>query len=75
MMAPHALCHKILVENHDVPIAGHMGINRTVDLIKRHYCGAVYGAMQRHTCGHVQFVNARNQTTGKRPVNYSLFLS
>ena len=37
MMVPHELCQKILVENHDVPIAGHVGINRTMDLIKRNY--------------------------------------
>ena len=28
---------KILVENHDVPTVGHVGINRTMDLIKRNY--------------------------------------
>ena len=37
MMVPHELRQKILVENHDVPTDGHMGINRTVDLIKRNY--------------------------------------
>ena len=37
MMVPHELRQKILVENHDVPTAGHVGINRTVDLIKRNY--------------------------------------
>ena len=37
MMVPHELRQKILVENHDVPIAGHVGINGTVDLIKRNY--------------------------------------
>ena len=37
MMAPHELQHKILVENHDVHMGGHVGINRTVNLIKRAY--------------------------------------
>ena len=37
MMVPHKLCKKILVENHDVPTSGHVGINRTVDLIKQNY--------------------------------------
>ena len=37
MMVPRELCQKILVENHDVPIVGHVGINRTVDLIKQNY--------------------------------------
>ena len=37
MMVPHELRQKTLVENHDVPAAGHVGINRTVDLIKRNY--------------------------------------
>ena len=37
MMVPHELRQKILVENHDVPTTGHVGINRTVDLIKRNY--------------------------------------
>ena len=37
MMVPHELRQKILVENHDVPTAGHVGINRIVDLIKRNY--------------------------------------
>ena len=37
MMVPHELRQKILVENHDVPTAGHVEINRTVDLIKRNY--------------------------------------
>ena len=37
MMIPHELHQKILIENHDVPTAGHMGINTTVDLIKRNY--------------------------------------
>ena len=37
MMVPHELRQKILVENHDVPTTGHVGINRRVDLIKRNY--------------------------------------
>ena len=37
MVVPHELHQKILVENHDVPTTGHVGINRTVDLIKRNY--------------------------------------
>ena len=37
MMVPHELHQKILVENHDVPTVGHVGINRTVDRIKRNY--------------------------------------
>ena len=37
MMVQHELRHKILVENHDVPIAGHVGINIIVDLIKQNY--------------------------------------
>ena len=57
MMVPHELHQKILVENHDVPIAGHVGINRTVDLIKRITGGVVFGVMWRHTFGHVRFVN------------------
>ena len=28
---------KVLVENHDAPVVGHVGINRTVNLIKRAY--------------------------------------
>ena len=41
MMVSHELRQKILVENHDVPTTGHVGINTTVDLIKRNYwwCG------------------------------------
>ena len=37
MMVPHELCQKILVENHNVPTSRHVGINQTVDLIKRNY--------------------------------------
>ena len=37
MMVPHELRQKILVENHNVPTTGHMGINRIVDLIKCNY--------------------------------------
>ena len=37
MMVPHELHQKILVENHDVPTTRHVGINRTVDLIKWNY--------------------------------------
>ena len=37
MMIPHELRQKILVEIHDVPTAGHVGINRTADLIKCNY--------------------------------------
>ena len=37
MMVPHELRQKVLVENYDVPIAGHVGINRTVNLIKQNY--------------------------------------
>ena len=36
-MVPHDLQQQILVENHDVPIVGHVGINQTVDLIKQKY--------------------------------------
>ena len=28
MMVPHDLHQKILIENHDVPTIGHVGINR-----------------------------------------------
>ena len=37
MMVPHELCQKILVEHHDVPTVGHVGINRIVDLVKWSY--------------------------------------
>ena len=37
LMVPHALCHKILVENHDVPIARQVGNNKIVDLIEMNY--------------------------------------
>ena len=37
MMFPHELRQQILVENHDVPTIGHVGINRKVDLIKWSY--------------------------------------
>ena len=37
MMVPRELRQKILVENHDVFVVGHVGINRTMDLIKRAY--------------------------------------
>ena len=37
MMVAHELHQKVLVENHDVPTSGHVGINRTVDLIKHNY--------------------------------------
>ena len=36
-VVPQALRQKILQENHDVPTVGHVGIQRTVDLIKRTY--------------------------------------
>ena len=41
MMVPHELRQKILVENRNVPTAGHVGINQRVDIIKRNYwwCG------------------------------------
>ena len=37
VMVSYELWQKILVENHDVPTTRHMGINWTVDLIKRAY--------------------------------------
>ena len=37
MIVLHELRQKILVENHDVPTAGYVGINTTVDLIKQNY--------------------------------------
>ena len=57
MMVPHEPHQKILVENHDVPTAGHVGINRTVDLINGITSGVVSGVMWRPTFSHVQFVN------------------
>ena len=36
-MVPHELRKNILVENHDIPTAGQVGINRTVDPMKRSY--------------------------------------
>ena len=35
MMVPKVLQQKIIQENHDVPAIGHVGLNRTVDHIKR----------------------------------------
>ena len=37
MMVPCELRQKILVENHDVLVVGHVGINQIVNLIKRAY--------------------------------------
>ena len=34
---PQEMRQKILQENHDVPTIGHVGIQRTVDLVKRTY--------------------------------------
>ena len=45
MMVPHELHQKILVENHDVPIVAHVGINKTVDLSNGITGGMVYGVM------------------------------
>ena len=41
MMVPHELRQKILVENHNVLTARHVGINKIVDPIKQNYwwCG------------------------------------
>ena len=36
-MVPQKMRQKILRENHDVPIVGHVGIQWTVDLAKRMY--------------------------------------
>ena len=49
MMVPHELRQKILVENHDVPNAGHVGINRTMDLIKQNYWRChIWGAVMAY---------------------------
>ena len=45
MIVPHELHQKILVENHDVPIVAHVGINKTVDLSNGITGGMVYGVM------------------------------
>ena len=37
MMVPHELHQNILFEKNDVPTAGHVGINRIMDAIKRNY--------------------------------------
>ena len=36
-VVPKEMRQKILQENHDVPTVGHVGIQRTVDLVKRTY--------------------------------------
>ena len=36
-VVPQGMRQKILQENHHVPIVGHVGIQRTVDLVKRMY--------------------------------------
>ena len=36
-VVPQAMSQKILQENHDIPTVGHVGIQRTVDLVKRTY--------------------------------------
>ena len=38
MVVPKVLQQKIIWENHDVPAIGHVGLNRTVDHIKRAFC-------------------------------------
>jgi hypothetical protein len=32
-----ALCHNILIKNHDDPIGGHYSVDKTIDLLKRKY--------------------------------------
>ena len=36
-VVPQEMRQKILQENHDVPTVGHVGIQRTVNLVKRMY--------------------------------------
>ena len=36
-VVPQDMRQKILQENHNVPMVGHMGIQRTVDLVKQTY--------------------------------------
>ena len=58
MMVPHELRQKILVENHDVPTVGHVGINRIMDLIKRNYWWrGIWGDVMAYMRNHVRYVN------------------
>ena len=42
MVVPKVLQQKIIWENHDVPAIGHVGLNKTVDHIKRAFLKAWY---------------------------------
>ena len=64
MMVPHELRQKILVENHDVPTIGHVGINKTVDRIKRNYWwGDIWGDVAAYvrSCPVCQWMKSDNR--------------
>ena len=55
-VVPKDMRQKILQENHDVPIVGHVGIQRTMGSNGR-TSGKDCGVMWSTTCGHVRSVN------------------
>ena len=42
MLVPESLKEEILKFYHDVPTAGHLGIDKTLEKIKQHFCLAIY---------------------------------
>ena len=75
MVIPCELRQKIFVENHDVHVVGHMGINQIVDLIKQVYWWrGLWGNIVAYvrSCRVCQRMKFDNQ---KRLVFCSLFLS
>ena len=64
MMVPYARHHNILVENHTNPIAEHVGINRTMELIKRNYWRrGIWGDVAAYvrSCPGCQCMKSENQ--------------
>ena len=57
MMVPRDLNQKVLVENHDVPIAGHVGSTKQWTSSNGITGGVVSRGMSQPTCGRVQCVN------------------
>ena len=58
MIVPHELCQKILVENHDVPIATMRESTEQCTSLNGIIGGVVSGEMSWPTCDHVRCVNA-----------------
>ena len=72
LMVPSSMKEKVIQYCHDVPVAGHVGIHSTQELVNRQFCWRGWGPTSDIMYEHVQCAKQQRATTRRQQGHYSL---